>query len=73
VSKRLEVVRKNAAYEETRLALERLVPANRRTRMHLSLVQFGREVCKAATPLCGKCPVNRTCPSSTTRSGATLR
>jgi len=66
-SKRLGVVRRNSGYEETRVALERLVPAKRRLRMHLSLIRFGREICKALTPLCPKCLVNRTCPSSTTR------
>ncbi len=67
VTKRLGIVRKNAAYEETRLALERLVPAKRRTGMHLSLIRFGRKVCKAPKPLCPECLVNRTCLSSTTR------
>ena len=67
VSKRLGIVRKNARYEEIRLALERLVPRNRRVRMHLSLIRFGREICKAPRPLCPQCVVNRTCPSSTTR------
>ena len=67
VSKRLGIVRSNARYEEIRLALERLVPPGRRVRMHLSLIRFGREVCKAPRPLCPKCLVNRTCPSSTIR------
>jgi endonuclease-3 len=67
VSKRLGIVRKNAGYEEVRLALEELVPTGRRVRMHLSLIRFGREICKAPRPLCPKCLVNRTCPSSTTR------
>jgi len=67
VSKRLGIARKNARYEEIRLALERLVPPSRRVRMHLSLIRFGREICKAPRPLCPKCLVNRTCPSSTTR------
>ena len=67
VSKRLGIVRGNAQYEEIRLALENLVPPNRRLRMHLSLIRFGREICKAPTPLCPRCLVNRTCPSSSTR------
>jgi endonuclease III len=67
VSKRLGIVRSNARYEEIRLALERLVPPGRRVRMHLSLIRFGREVCKAPRPLCPKCLANRTCPSSTIR------
>jgi len=67
VSKRLGVARNKAGYEETRLALERLVPPKRRIGMHLSLIRFGREICKAPTPLCPKCLVNQTCPSSSTR------
>jgi len=71
VSKRLGIVREKAQYEEIRLALERLVPANRRVRVHLSLIRLGREICKAPRPLCPRCPVNRTCPSSTTRKRRT--
>jgi len=67
VSKRLGIARKSAGYEETRLALEALVPDKRRVKMHLSLIRFGREICKAPRPLCPICPVNRTCPSSTVR------
>jgi endonuclease-3 len=67
VSKRLGIVRGKAQYEEIRLALEKLVPANRRLRMHLSLIRFGREICKAPIPLCPRCLVSRTCPSSSTR------
>jgi endonuclease-3 len=72
VSKRLGIARKSAEYEEIRLALENLVSPDRRVRMHLSLIRFGREICKAPSPLCPRCPVNRTCPSSTTRT-RTLR
>jgi endonuclease-3 len=67
VSKRLGIVRGKARYEEIRLALEKLVPPDRRLRMHLSLIRFGREICKAPIPLCPRCLVNRTCPSSSTR------
>jgi endonuclease-3 len=65
VSKRLGIVRRKAGYEETRLAIERLVAEKRRVRMHLSLIRFGREICKAPKPLCLVCPLRRTCPSST--------
>jgi endonuclease III len=67
VSKRLGIARKKAGYEETRLALEALVPDKRRVKMHLSLIRFGREICRAPRPLCPICLVNRTCPSSTVR------
>jgi len=67
VTRRLGIVRKKAGYEEIRIALENLVPARLRLRLHLSLIRFGRQICRAPTPLCPECPVNRTCPSSTTR------
>lgn len=67
VTMRLGIVRKNAGYEGTRLALEALVPPRRRLKMHLSLIRFGRQVCKAPTPLCPMCPISRTCPSSAVR------
>lgn len=67
VTRRLGIVRKKAGYEEIRIALETLVPARLRLRLHLSLIRFGRQICRAPTPLCPKCPLNRTCPSSSTR------
>ncbi len=67
ISKRLGIVPKKAAYEETRLAIERLVSEERRVRMHLSLIRFGREICKAPRPRCPLCPLRSCCPSSTVR------
>jgi len=67
VAKRLAIVRENAGYEETRLALERLVPAQDRTKMHLSMIRFGRKICRALRPLCPDCPVNQSCPSNIVR------
>lgn len=63
VSKRLGLVRKSAGYEEVKARLEELVPPSERGRMHLALIEFGREVCKAIQPKCMACPVNRLCPS----------
>jgi endonuclease-3 len=34
------------------------------------VVLHGRETCKARRPLCGICPIERMCPSSTLRCGA---
>jgi len=68
VTKRLGIVRKNARYEQTRLALERMVPPNRRIAMHLSLIRFGREICRAPIALCPKCLLSSSCPSSSTRT-----
>ena len=63
VSKRLGLVRKGAGYEEVKARLEALIPASERRWMHLALIEFGREVCRALRPRCRECPVNRLCPS----------
>jgi len=63
VSKRLGLARKGAGYEEVKARLEALIPASERRWMHLALIEFGREVCRALRPKCRECPVNRLCPS----------
>jgi endonuclease-3 len=63
VSKRLGLVRKGAGYEEVKARLEALIPASERRWMHLALIEFGREVCRALRPRCRECPVNQLCPS----------
>jgi endonuclease-3 len=66
VTKRLGIARPKAFYEDIRTSLEALIPPRERVRVHLSVIEFGREVCRAPTPRCPACPVNKTCPSSTT-------
>jgi len=65
VSKRLGIAAANADYEKIRLALENLIPAINRVQLHLSLIAFGRAICKAPKPRCAICPLSRFCPSST--------
>jgi len=65
VSNRLGIVPRNARYELIRARLEELVPPKERLRMHLSMIRFGRETCRAPRPKCVVCPINRSCPSST--------
>jgi endonuclease-3 len=65
VTKRLGIAPKNANYERVRTSLEALIPPEDRIRVHLSVIAFGREICKAPKPRCANCPVNATCPSST--------
>jgi endonuclease-3 len=65
VTKRLGIAPKNANYERVRTSLEALIRADDRIRVHLSVIAFGREICKALRPRCASCPVNATCPSST--------
>jgi endonuclease-3 len=64
VTKRLGIAPMNANYEKVRLSLEALIPPGRRVRLHLSLIEFGRKICKAPKPLCRVCFVHEACPSS---------
>ena len=43
--------------------LEALVPREKWRHAHHWLILHGRAICKAPTPLCGTCPVNRLCPT----------
>ncbi len=64
VSKRLGIASRKANYEEIRNSLEDLIPEQNRIRLHLSIIEFGRKICRAPRPKCEICPVNNTCPSS---------
>jgi endonuclease-3 len=65
VTKRLGIAKSKANYEQTRVSLENLIPARKRIRVHLSIIAFGREICRAPRPRCAICPVSGWCPSST--------
>ncbi len=65
VTKRLGIAPPKADYEKIRTSLEASIPAKDRVRLHLSIIAFGREICKAPKPRCAICPVNKWCPSST--------
>jgi len=64
VTKRLGIARSKANYEEIRTSLESLIQPQSRVRVHLSIIAFGRAICRAPKPRCAICPVNRLCPSS---------
>jgi endonuclease-3 len=34
--------------------------------LHLNLIRLGRELCRAVKPSCGRCPLEKECPSSET-------
>jgi GTP-binding protein HflX len=62
ISKRLEIVPRNANYETIRRTLEDASSPERYRDVHLSLIKFGREVCRALNPKCLECPLNGLCP-----------
>ncbi len=47
--------------EQVEAQLEKVVPAPYRRHAHHWLILHGRYICKARTPLCGKCPVYELC------------
>jgi endonuclease III len=56
---------------EVEVKLEKLVPQAYRRHAHHWLILHGRYLCKAARPLCEKCPINDLCrwPEKTHRAG----
>ena len=62
ISKRLELVLKNADYDEIRLTLEAAVEPSSYLEAHISLIQFGRDTCRALNPKCHVCILRDLCP-----------
>lgn len=62
IAKRLKIVQPKASYDETRHALEAAAEPDRYEDVHVLLIRFGREVCRAQRPLCGDCFLNDICP-----------
>lgn len=55
ISKRLGIVPENTDYEGAHRILMDKVPEGERGSVHVALVQFGRQICKAQNPLHSKC------------------
>lgn len=64
ITKRLHLVPEKASYEDVRLALEAAAPPGRHEDVHILLIRFGREVCKAQRPRCFECFLRSLCPSA---------
>ncbi|MEK6851599.1 MAG: endonuclease III [Candidatus Thermoplasmatota archaeon] len=66
LAQRWRLIRR-ADYEETTAKLKSLIAPDRRSRGHLVLIQFGREVCQARRPRCESCPVFDLCDADVRR------
>jgi endonuclease-3 len=55
VSKRLGIVPESASHEEVHRLLMEEIPVGERGSVHVDLVKFGREICKAQNPQHDKC------------------
>jgi endonuclease-3 len=61
IARRWEMVKGNAGYEQMKVAFEAVIPLTRRRDAHLSLIEFGRKICRASRPTCEQCPVYKAC------------
>ncbi len=57
---RLGIVKTNTA-ERTFEDSKKLIPERDMISFHTNLIKFGRNICKAASPLCGVCPLYKDC------------
>jgi endonuclease-3 len=47
--------------EKTFGRMAHLVPAGKAYSLHTNMIRFGRKICRATTPVCGKCPLYDDC------------
>jgi len=64
ISKRIGIVPKTAEYDDIRRSIESLIPADKILYIHISLIFFGRKICKAINPHCSTCPITHLCPKN---------
>jgi endonuclease-3 len=62
ITKRLGLVQDKAKYDDVRLTLEAGTPSGRHEDVHVLLIRFGREICKANRPSCFDCFLQDLCP-----------
>ena len=61
ISERLGIVPEKASYDDIRNAWEAVSPPDRREDVHVFLIRFGRETCKARSPPCYDCFIEDLC------------
>ena len=61
IAKRLGIVDEKASHKKVEEALMDLMPKNLWRKVNISLVRFGKAICKPIKPQCSKCPVKEVC------------
>lgn len=61
VTKRLGLIPRGASLEEAHRLLGDMVLEGMAYPLHLNLIRFGRDICHALKPECGKCPLKEEC------------
>ena len=62
ITKRLRLVPEKAKYDAVRRVLESAAPPGKHKDVHVLLIRFGREICRAQRPKCGECFLRDMCP-----------
>ena len=65
VSKRLGLIEAKTTADQAHPIMEEMIPEDDRYDMHVLLITHGRQICKARTAQCPRCPLNKECPAST--------
>lgn len=63
IIKRLGIVNRNASIGKAHKIMEELCPSKKSYSLHLNMIKFGREICRARNPLCEKCVISHLCIS----------
>ncbi|MFC2075848.1 endonuclease III domain-containing protein [candidate division KSB1 bacterium] len=58
---RLGLVAANSTAEKTFMAMKDMVPPGKSYSLHMNLIHFGRNCCRARIPVCLDCPLYREC------------
>jgi len=61
VMRRLGIAREKDDYETLKTKLETEISPSERLKVHLILIEFGRNICKAQNPKCEECPIKKYC------------
>jgi len=58
---RLAIADESDDYESLRAKLEAEIRPSERTKAHLVLIEFGRQICRSQNPKCEECPIKKYC------------
>ena len=64
ILQRLQIVPPKASPDRAYRMLRPLIPKGRAIELHLHLIRFGRNVCRAQRPRCGECALRKVCPAA---------